>query len=54
MIPKNLNQVEIKRKKQNITGRGGLSWVESALRHIGFFEKIDELKPVKGRSNKDT
>lgn len=53
MVPKRLNQVEIKKITRNITGRGGLSWIEGSLGHLGFFEKIDELAPKKGLSNKE-
>ena len=52
MIPKSLNQVEIKKITKKVTGRAGLNWIEGSLEHVGFFEKIDELVPVKGLSNK--
>ena len=53
MVPKNINQVELKRVKRNITGRAGLSWIAGMLKNIGFFEEIDRISPVEGKSNNE-
>ena len=53
MIPRNINQVELKKIKQNVTGRSGLSWIQGSLKHIGLYEEIDKISPLKGRSNKE-
>ena len=53
MIPKNINQVELKKIKQNVSGRSGLSWIQGSLKHIGLYEEIDKISPLKGRSNKE-
>lgn len=50
MIPKNYAQVELKNKKQNISGNSGLCWVDKSLEHAGFWKAVDKIFP-KSKSN---
>ena len=52
MIPKNLNQVTLKRTSDGITGRMGLSWVAHSLKHYGVEEIIDRHFPINPDSHR--
>lgn len=53
MLSENVKKVELKRVERNISGRSGLIFTQSCLEHIGLSEKIDELLPMKGKSNRE-
>lgn len=52
MIPKNLNQVTLKRTKEGVTGKMGLSWVAHSLKHYGVEEIIDRHFPINPDSHR--
>lgn len=52
MIPKTYSQVELKLKKYNLSGNGGLAWIDKALSHAGFWEDIKKLSGKK-KSNRE-
>ena len=52
MIPKNLNQVTLKRTKDSITGKMGLSWMAHSLKHYGVEEIIDRHFPINPDSHR--
>ncbi len=52
MIPKNLNQVTLKRTNDKVTGRMGLSWIAHSLKHYGVEEIINNHFPNKSISHR--
>ena len=51
MIPKNYAQVELKKKSRNITGNGGLCWIDKSLEFAGFWKDIKKLSKQKNSNN---
>ena len=52
MIPKKLNQVTLKRTKDGVTGRMGLSWVAHCLKHYGVEKILDRHFPRNPKSHR--
>lgn len=52
MIPKNLNQMTIKRTKNGVTGSMGLSRLAHSLKHYGVEKILDRHFPIKCKSRR--
>lgn len=52
MIPKNLNQVTLKRTSDKITGKMGLSWIAHGLKHYGVEEIMKKHFPDNSTSHR--
>ena len=53
IIPKNLNQVTLKKVETGVTGKMGLGWTYHCMKHYGLEEIIDKYCPRKSGSNRE-
>jgi len=53
IIPKNLNQVTLKKVEAEVTGKMGLSWVNHCMKHYGLEETIEKHCPRESGSNRE-
>ena len=53
IIPKNLNQVTLKKVEAEVTGKMGLSWTYHCMKHYGLEEIIDKYCPMRSGSNRE-
>lgn len=52
-LTKNLSKVELKRSKDSVTGKMGLSWVVHSLEHYGFKKMVEDEYGLKKKSNRE-
>ena len=53
IIPKNLNQVTLKKVEAEVTGKMGLSWTYHCMKHYGLERIIDKYCPMESGSNRE-
>ena len=53
LLTKKMSQVKLRRTKEGVTGKMGLSWIGHCMEHFGLEEMVKEVYGDKKKSNRE-